>query len=127
MIWKVHSEEQQKLLSNSFNAARGRRNSNRYEESTQASQDEEYAAGKNHKSDKKKTEVGSKRPAKPAKQPSSGGVRRDPDSNSKTWNPAEMGDSRIHGVAPYDSRYSATYFGQSSDSADWTDMSPGQS
>ncbi|MGH8398629.1 MAG: hypothetical protein ACRETA_10360 [Gammaproteobacteria bacterium] len=123
MIWKINSEEWQKLLSNSFKAARGQRNW--YEASSHARMDLKYAVSKSHKSDKKNTPAGSKRLVRVVGEPLD--TQGKHDQSQKVWNPAEMGDSRIHGVSRVGSQYFTTSFGQSNDRTDWTDMNADRS
>lgn len=110
MNWKIHDNEEQRVLSNSFNAARGRQN--RYYEVTSYSRNisQEYAFGYYPKSDRRKTDTESERPVRA---PSNIKGKKVP--VSKTWHPAEMSDSRIRGVAPVGPRYIARSFYQSGD------------
>lgn len=119
MIWKIHSEEGQKLLSSSFNVARSRQNW--YEASSHARKDLKYAVSKSHKSDKEEIPEGSKRAVGMVREPSDTQDKRD--QAPKNWNPAEMGDSRIHGVSLVGSWYFVTSSDQPNGSTEWTGMS----
>lgn len=120
MIWKIYGREgTQRQLSNSFNAAKAQQNQNQTSRSIPNRDQKPIRGGKQKNGGRKPTTSGSHSEVY-IKNPYTTERKRNPGQNSKIWNPAEIGDSRIPDIGGIGSRYYATLIDGLSDRTDWT-------